>query len=366
MPWTTPTLSQVRTLNRDFVTAHLPSGSLIPNSVLRVLADSNAGLAHLTLQYLDWLARQLLPDTAEGDWLRDRHAMIWLGGWKQATYADGLATFTGLSISMIPAATRLSAALGSGLVEYETISEGQIDATGLVDVAIRALTPGAIGNLEGGTTLMLTSALTGVDGVVTVVELSGGADEESDEELRRRVLDRIRKPPMGGDSDDYVAWALEVPGVTRAWASPLEMGIGTVTVRFMMDNLRIEDGGFPNADDIALVQAYLDERRPVAVKDFFVVAPIPEPIDFTIDNLTPDEATTRAAIETSVIAMLADRAAPGFAINGVSQGAQTIYRAWVSEAISRADAVDSFTLTMSDHHMPSAGHMGVLGSIIYG
>ena len=82
--------------------------------------------------------------------------------------------------------------------------------------------------------------------------LDGGTDEETDEELRARVLRRIRQPPMGGDAYDYVAWALAVPGVTRAWCSPLEMGIGTVTVRFMMDDLRADNDGFPIADDIAV------------------------------------------------------------------------------------------------------------------
>ena len=36
------------------------------NSVMRILSDSNAGLAHLTLLYLDWLAKQLMVDTSDG------------------------------------------------------------------------------------------------------------------------------------------------------------------------------------------------------------------------------------------------------------------------------------------------------------
>ena len=367
MPWTTPTLADVRALNRDFVRSHLRSGSLIPNSALRVLADGNAGLAHLTLQYIDWLSRQLLPDTAEGDWLRERHAAIWLGGWKEATFASGSARFTGSEGALVPLATTLSATGPSGLIEFETTAQGTIGELGYADVAIRATTPGKVGNLEVGTLLSLTVAVTDVEGSASVlVDLTGGADEETDEELRGRVLDRIRKPPMGGDADDFVAWVLEVPGVTRAWCSPLEMGIGTVTVRFMMDNLRADVGGFPNDADVEAVRAYLDAKRPVAVKDFYVVSPLPELISFTITNLDEDSETTRAAIEASVVAMLFDRAAPGFAINGVGQGAQTIYKAWVSEAISRAAGVDSFTLAMADPAMPSPGHMGVLGSIIYG
>src|SRR5215471_5431972 len=102
MPWSTPTLRQVRSLVRDGVRASLPGADAsIPNSVLRVLSDSMGALCHLTLQYIDWLALQLLPDTAEREWL-DRHGNIWLTnsdgttGRKLATLATGSVTLTGV------------------------------------------------------------------------------------------------------------------------------------------------------------------------------------------------------------------------------------------------------------------------------
>jgi hypothetical protein len=45
--------------------------------------------------------------------------------------------------------------------------------------------------------------------------------------------------------------------------------------------------------------------------------------------------------------------------------AQTIYAAWVSDAILDVPEVVSFRLLMDDHYMPSPGHMAVLGSILY-
>src|SRR4249920_792404 len=95
MPWTTPTLRNVRVLVRDSVRAHLPGADAnVPNSLLRVMADAMAALCHLVLQYIDWLSKQLLPDTAETEFL-DRHGQIWLvnsdgtKGRKQATLAFG-------------------------------------------------------------------------------------------------------------------------------------------------------------------------------------------------------------------------------------------------------------------------------------
>ena len=77
MPWTTPTLRAVRETVRGEITTTLGRASFVGNSVLRVMADASAAVCHLTLRYLDWVTLQLLPDTAEHEWL-DRHANIWL------------------------------------------------------------------------------------------------------------------------------------------------------------------------------------------------------------------------------------------------------------------------------------------------
>jgi uncharacterized phage protein gp47/JayE len=107
------------------------------------------------------------------------------------------------------------------------------------------------------------------------------------------------------------------------------MGIGTVTVRFMMDDLRADNDGFPTQADCNTVAAYIDTVRPVAVKDFFVEAPIKQPIDFQIMNLNPDTPATRGAIEDSINQMLFNYAAPG----------QTIFAAWKYTAVMTAPGV---------------------------
>ena len=52
MPWVTPTLKQTRALTRDYVLSQLGAKAMIPNSVLRIMSDAMAGLAHLTLCYI--------------------------------------------------------------------------------------------------------------------------------------------------------------------------------------------------------------------------------------------------------------------------------------------------------------------------
>jgi uncharacterized phage protein gp47/JayE len=360
MPWQTPTLKEVRSTVRDHIRGSLPGADAsVPNSVLRVLSDAQGGLCHLTLQYVDWLALQLLPDTAEHEWL-DRHGDIWLVnsdgtvGRKQATFARGSILFTGFPGSVAPAGTILD---GPNDLQYQTTKDAVLSATGGTAPAV-ALTAGTIGNMKAPQTLGIAVAtpIVGIDLAVLGSDMVGGADTESDDQLRARVLRRIRQPPMGGAAYDYEAWALAVPGVTRAWCYPLEMGIGTVTVRFMMDDLRADNDGFPTGEDVAMVEAYINSKRPVAVKDFFVVAPIRQEIGCTVRELVPDNDSTRGAIEKSLKQMLVGYAAPG----------QTIFAAWKSFAIMSTPGVVSFQMPDNeDDVMLSPGHMAVLGTVVY-
>lgn len=355
MPWETPTLAEVRRLSRDYVSAYLPGAdATVPNSVLRVLSDNNAALGYQALLYLDWLALQLLPDTAETEWL-DRHAHIWLGGRKAATYADGTITFTGTAGTGVPVGTRVQATTGA---LFETIEQVVLSGEP-TNALVSAITDGSTGNVEVGALLSVVDARSGLDGTATAGLLSGGAEVENDDDLRDRVLFRIRRPPMGGSNDDYVRWALAVPGVTRAWNAAREMGIGTTTVRFMMDAERASSDpsvdGFPLPEDVAEVTAYIDTVRPVAVKDFWVEAPLPQPISFTVSSLTVDTTAVRLAINESVRAMLEDRATPG----------QTIWRSWVVEAVSVAAGEDHHENSFVTTPMPSLGHLAVFGTITF-
>jgi uncharacterized phage protein gp47/JayE len=124
----------------------------------------------------------------------------------------------------------------------------------------------------------------------------------------------------------------------------------------MMDDLRADNDGFPLEQDIQAVEDYLSIKRPVTVKDLFVLSPIPSPIDFNIANLVTDTPAIRASIQANIEQMLFENAAPG----------QTIFAAWKSAAIMSTLGVISFELSNTqDDVMESPGHMAVLGDIFY-
>lgn len=360
MPWPSISLKARRQQVRDDIAQHLPGADgSIPNNPLRIMGDAQASLTHDNDLHLDWVARMMMPDTAEGEYA-DRWGGIWLEqGRKPATFAIGPITVTGTAGAVVPMGARLTGSVPDvttgAAVTVDVVTTMTLALTGAsVTVAVEALVAGKVGNLPAGTVLSWLEVPSGLDGQATVSGsgLAYGADAETDASLIARYIDRIQEPPHGGNAHDYVQWMLEVPGVTRAWAAQ-EMGIGTVTCRFLMDDLRA--GGIPTDADIAIVRAYLDKRRPVTVADMFVVAPVPQPFSLTISDLVGDTPVVRANIALELAMMLRARALPG----------QRIFASWIREAVSAATGEDHHELTISDVVPVSAGHLVTLGSITY-
>lgn len=364
MSQTTPELTDLRRWARDDMMAVLDGAdALLAQSNLRALAEMMAGMGWGLYGELAWLRRQLFADTAEGEYL-ERHAEMKKLARKPAAKASGSVTIAGLVGAELAEGTAGQA--GNGVVVV-TDALATIGAGGTASVAVTAQDAGAAGNLAAAVTVNLVTAVAGIDAVATVDEpgMDGGADEESDDDLRERLLLRMQETPQGGADTDYRQWALEVPGVTRAWPSPKEMGLGTTTVRFMMDNVRAAENGIPQGDnasdyiagsgDQQTVYDHIDALRPCQGV-LFVVAPIAVPLDLTITGLNPDSAAVRAAIEASVNDMLLRDAEPG----------GTIRYSRIVEAISVAAGESYHKLTAPiDDVTHDTGEIAVPGVITY-
>lgn len=350
MAFARPTLSELINRTLADTTSRLSADELLRRADAEVLARVLAGAAHGLYGYIDWLSRQIMPDTSESEWL-ERHASLWLSeGRKPAAAASGLVSFTGISGSVVPAGTVLTTAAG---VQVATTAEATLTA-GAASVAAAAVDAGAAGNLVAGTPLSLVSPIAGVQSTATVASggLTGGADVEDDEALRSRVIARIQQPPQGGCAYDYEAWALQVEGVTRAWVYPQELGLGTVTVRFVRDD---DASLIPDAGEVATVQAHIDGLRPVTAQ-VTVVAPVAVPLDMTITGLMPDTATVRAAIEAEITDLLRREAVPG----------GTVLLSHLREAISIAAGESDHELTIPAANVTHAtGELAVLGTITW-
>lgn len=107
-------------------------------------------------------------------------------------------------------------------VVYQTVAPVPAPIHGtLVTVVARATSDqaggdgsGTVGNLEPGQTLQFASPL---PGLVTEASVTGvsvvGADGETEDVYRARVLRRFQRRAQGGAYADYRMWGLEVPGI---------------------------------------------------------------------------------------------------------------------------------------------------------
>ena len=303
MPFDRPDLTTLIERAQADMDSRLDGAPWLRRRLLAVLARMQGGVAHGLYGYLDWQALQLMPDTAEAEHLA-RWASIWGVSRKPATKATGYAVFPASTGAVLPAGTELLRPDG---VRYLTLAD-VFAAAGKARVAIEAVEAGLAGNAGADTPLQLAAPVLGLEAVgASDGEITGGAEEEGDASLRARLLARIRNQPSGGAARDYVAWALEVAGVTRAWCSPGEMGRGSVTVRIMMDETYAD--GIPHADDVARVREHIEGLRPVTA-DVYVVAPVATPIDLDL-RIIPDTPRLRATVERAVWAQLRREAEPG-------------------------------------------------------
>jgi uncharacterized phage protein gp47/JayE len=261
MPFRRPTLSDLRLRARALFASKLKGADgTLPKSNITVSSDVMAALTYGVYGYADWLARQALPNTAD-DWnfLLRWGALFGLTP-LTATTAGGNALFTGTTGTSVPLNTKLQD--GNARL-YKTTAAATLVA-GSTSIPVVALDGGTQGNLAPGAPLTLQTAITGVNGSATVdgSGLSGGTDAETAQAFGARIASRVKNPPAGsGTVADYERWALGVPGVTRAKATGLARGPGTVDIRFVRDN--DPDGIIPSNDDIDDVQAAIDALKPL-------------------------------------------------------------------------------------------------------
>lgn len=349
MPFARPTLPELI----DRVTTDISGrvtgvqSAVLRRSLLGILARSEAGAVHMLYGFLEWAAKQAIIDTAEKEYL-ERWAAIWKVFRKAADFATGAASLTGAIGSTVPAGTILQRQDG---VQYRVLADGVFTGTTLQPTVV-AIEAGADGDAAVGTPLFLLSPVAGVQSSGSAATaIDGGLDVETDPQLLSRLLKRIRQPPHGGAASDYELWALEVPGVTRVWVYPLQMGAGTVTVLFVCDG---ETNIIPIPAKVAEVQAYIDARRPVTA-EVFVAAPVADALNMTV-KLSPNTAAVQAAVRAEVADLIVRDSKPG----------SPIFISRLREAVSIAagEADNAITSPTADVAY-ATGHMAIPGTITF-
>jgi len=292
MSFTRPSLESIVARVRGDIRDALEIAAILRRSTEEAFAIGLAGASHVLHGHIRFISKQIFPDQAEVQFL-ERWAAVWQIARKAKTFANIQIAGTGTNTTVIPVGTAYQRSDG---VTYTTDTEQTI-AAGVFSVAITADVAGADGNIDDGEGISLLSPISGVDSAATVTTTNTEAEDvETDTSLRVRVLDRIRNPPSGGTITDYLTYAKEVAGVTRAWVVTSHPatgfnGEGGVGVYFVEDE---EVPIIPSPAKVAEVQTNIDIQKPVPI-DAQAFAPVANVIDMTI-NLKPNTATVQAAV----------------------------------------------------------------------
>ena len=358
MSWIRPTLETIIDRAKSDIKSAVSVTSILRRSFLEALAKVIGGVAHLLHGHLYWMSRQIFPDQADQEYL-ERWASIYGFERKAATYGKYQVDITGTNGSVLPADTIYQRSDG---LQYTVDSDVTI-AAGIGTADITASGAGADYNLATGDEIELVSPVSGIDSTATYNSTTTEAeDEETDEQLRARLVERIQEPPSGGRPTDYILWAKEVAGVTRAWVLPGHLGEGTVGVSFVEDD---ETNIIPGAAKVDEVQDYIDEEKPVTA-DVTVFAPIAHTVDMTI-AISPNTVAVQEAIQGELEDLFFREAQVAGSYETVSSTySGEIPLSKINEAISIADGEEDHNLiTPTSDVSPVTGGIAILGTITW-
>lgn len=222
---------------------------------------------------------------------------------------------------------------------------------------------GGATNLAAGTELRLQSPIVGVDDalVVDFGEVGGGTDQETDDALRDRTLDRVQNPVAHFNVSEITEEAKEVAGVTRVFVQEVTPDLGQVTIYFMRDN---DVDPIPSGSEVAAVEAKILAIKPAntADADVIVLAPLPENVDFSFSALSPNTLSMQAAVVANLDQFFSERTDVGVDID------EDAYRSAIFNTVDpdTGDVVGSFALSSPVGDIPIAsGEIGVLNSVVY-
>ncbi|KFB95909.1 phage baseplate assembly protein J, partial [Trabulsiella guamensis ATCC 49490] len=214
MPYNVPTLRKLITDGEKEIAFELGLSVLPPVGVEKALNVAFSSEVRDVYDHQSWIKDQIIPSVKSDDDTIIETAASEGVIRKQATFSAGPAVFTGTA--PLPVDTEMQTTSGAVFV----ITAAGVPENNTITVTIQASDTGTAGNLPEGESLTLLSPVPGVDsnGLVGTGGLTGGADIEPVSELLDRLLFRKRNPPVGGAVHDYVIWAREMSGVSRAWA----------------------------------------------------------------------------------------------------------------------------------------------------
>ena len=254
---------------------------VLPKSFFRVISKADAGVFILLFKYGGFMFLQdFVSSASDQETEVNGVVVVPLTEWGRLVGAGDPIAATSAELLIDITVTNQVGSLPSGSalvnsnngVTYLTVGSVLLDAP-IVQATIIAVSDqnggngaGAIGNLDPGAIVAFANPLANVArNAVVDSQTVTGADAESTDAYRQRVLDRFQKRPQGGAPSDYELWGEEVAGIANIYPYT---GILPGTVDVFVESATEVDG-IPTAAQLTAVEdsiefdlAGLASRRP--------------------------------------------------------------------------------------------------------
>lgn len=365
MPWNTPTRVDLVTQTVAAFSAEMPgldAGNRRNN--VRPVAKIMASGLHDIHRFASWAADQKFVLTCDDETL-DRHGAEMKPPVlrKQASRAAGVVTMTASGAATLLTGAILTRADGA---QFSVLAGVTLAGAGASPVSVEAVLAGAVANTDAATILTASAGLTGpATFAVSSGALSGGAEVETHDRYRRRLLFAKAYPEHAGAPPDYVRYATDVAGVTRAFIDPLGAGRATVVVYPLFDETT--PNGIGSESDRLRVQSALDAARPGGA--FVVVRnPIAVPINVTITGIAPASPEVFTEVEYEIRAAFARQSrVAGWSSPHPSMPflakSESFSRSWIWQAAANATGEERHTVVAPASDLAlTPGQMAVPGT----
>lgn len=372
MSFERPTLSDLIEQTQTDFEARLPGADArVHNSLVNVLARVHAGALHGLYGYLDSIRDNAFLIDPDDEYL-ELMASRWGISRQANNYDGGFAYFFAQDGLTIPKGYLLQDKNGRN---YATIQTGLAVANrsnyyptpqlvvddptlGWVVIPIKALEVGKANIAVDEQFTVMHPIAGGGSTAIAYGAFYGGDEIESNDDLKERLIDRMRRPPMGGTIRDYERWVLGAHSdISRVWVFPnYQSQVGNVTI-FMAGDIEGVGPGVLGTHHFDAVEVAIAEKAPILANvDVLPVEKAKLPLKITDYQSTLQTDDARDQIKQTIIDFLFREATPGEAIK-IGK---------LREALSATPGMISHNLvTPAADIQASDGKILVLGNILW-
>ena len=222
---------------------------------------------------------------------------------------------------------------------------------------------GLNGNLSANEKIdfVITSPNVNSEAAIIFNGLTGGSDEQTEDEFQIEILDFVREPVAPFNAPNIkVVIKKEIPTASRIFVNEITPGIGQVTTYFVEDS---QTNILPSATTIQKAKYAIGTIKTADVDsaDVFVFAPTLIPTNFIFTAINPSNQSMKDAIQANL----------EFFFDNTTEGVDILEDEYINVLLNTVDTttgaiLESYTLSApSSDILIASGELGTLGNVTF-